>query len=96
MHNVLQLPKPSVDNWDWQLDSACRELPSEMFFHPSGERGRQRRNRENIAKTVCATCQVIEACRSHALAVPEKYGIWGGLGEEEREHLTKKPLTLVV
>jgi WhiB family redox-sensing transcriptional regulator len=28
-------------------------------------------------------------CRSHALAVHEPYGIWGGLSESEREHLIK-------
>jgi len=27
---------------------------------------------------------VIEACRKHALAVQEPYGIWGGLSEDDR------------
>jgi WhiB family redox-sensing transcriptional regulator len=28
------------------------------------------------------------ACREHALAVREPYGVWGGLSEHEREELT--------
>ncbi len=84
MSEVSRLPKPVVENWDWQQSGACRELPSEMFFHPDGERGPRRRNRENAAKAVCASCPVIAACRTHALAVQEPYGIWGGLSEDDR------------
>jgi WhiB family redox-sensing transcriptional regulator len=88
--------KPTHDNWDWQLDGACRGLPSEMFFHPDGERRRHRSSRESEAKAVCAICLVIDACRSHALEVPEVYGIWGGLGEEDRANLLRKRLALVI
>jgi WhiB family redox-sensing transcriptional regulator len=55
-----------------------------MFFHPDGERGPSRRNRNNAAKAVCASCPVINECREHALSVEEPYGIWGGLSEEDR------------
>jgi WhiB family redox-sensing transcriptional regulator len=71
MSEVSRLPKPVVENWNWQQDGSCRELPSEMFFHPDGERGPRRRNRENAAKAVCFSCPVLEACRKHALAVQE-------------------------
>ena len=67
-----------------------------MFFHPDGERGRNRSARESAAKAVCAVCPVLTQCRSHALAVPELYGIWGGLGEEERANLVRMPLALVI
>ncbi len=88
--------KPTIDSWDWQLNGACRGLPAEMFFYPDGERGRHRDTREAKAKAVCATCSVIVECRAHALAVPEIYGIWGGLGEEERANLIRKRLRLVI
>ena len=87
MSEVSRLPKPVVENWDWQQSGSCRELPTEMFFHPDGERGPRRRNRENAAKAVCASCPVIAACRAHALAVQEPYGIWGGLSEDDRAAL---------
>ena len=84
MSQLDRLPGPSADVWDWQLEAACRALPAEMFFHPEGERGSARAQREHRAKAVCAGCPVRRACASHALAVREPYGIWGGLGEQER------------
>jgi len=71
MAEISRLPRPVADEWEWQYQGSCRELPSEMFFHPDGERGPRRRNRENTAKAVCASCPVIAACRAHALAVQE-------------------------
>jgi WhiB family redox-sensing transcriptional regulator len=84
MTELSRLPKPVASVWEWQQNGACRDLPSEMFFHPDGERGPRRRNRENAAKTICASCPVIAACRAHALSVQEPYGIWGGLSEDDR------------
>ena len=70
--------------WEWQLSSACKTLPTEMFFHPDGERGSRRHKRDNAAKSVCASCPVIQQCRDQALSVHEPYGVWGGLTEDER------------
>jgi WhiB family redox-sensing transcriptional regulator len=56
-----------------------------MFFHPDGERGRARAQRETRAKEMCKRCPVLVECRAHALAVCEPYGIWGGMSESERE-----------
>jgi len=84
MAEISRLPKPIADLWQWQYSGACQSLPTEMFFHPDGERGPRRRNRENAAKTICASCPVIQQCREHALSVQEPYGIWGGLTEDER------------
>ncbi len=84
MTEITRLPRPVLSEWEWQYEAACRELPTEMFFHPDGERGPRRRNRENAAKAVCFSCPVIKQCREHALKVQEPYGIWGGLTEDER------------
>jgi WhiB family redox-sensing transcriptional regulator len=92
MAETSRLPRPVADEWEWQYEGACRDLPSEMFFHPDGERGPRRRNRENTAKAVCASCPVIAACRAHALAVQEPYGIWGGLSEDDRLAIINKPV----
>lgn len=80
-----QLPGPNADIWNWQLQGLCRGMDSSMFFHPDGERGRARTQREQRAKEMCRRCPVIEACRSHALEVGEPYGVWGGLSESERD-----------
>ncbi len=85
MADISRLPGPNADVWDWQLQSACRTADPSLFFHPEGERGPARSGRENAAKLVCATCPVLEACRAHALAVREPYGVWGGMSEDDRE-----------
>lgn len=84
-----QLPGPNADMWDWQMRGLCRGVDSEVFFHPDGERGRARAQREFRAKQMCQRCPVITQCRAHALEVGEPYGIWGGLGESERELLRR-------
>lgn len=84
MAEISRLPRPIADEWEWQYQGACRGLSSEIFFHPDGERGPRRRNRENTAKAICATCPVMLACRAHSLRVQEPYGIWGGLSEDDR------------
>ena len=87
MAEISRLPGPNADLWDWQLQGTCREEDPELFFHPEGERGPSRRNRERAAKAVCARCPVVLECARHALAVREPYGVWGALSEDEREEI---------
>jgi WhiB family redox-sensing transcriptional regulator len=89
-----QHPRPGgVDHravhrdWTWRLDAACGGMPSSVFYSPEGERGMARRRRERAAKVICAGCRVREQCASYALAFRERYGVWGGLSEHERELL---------
>ena len=84
MADISRLPGPVADVWDWQLQGTCRTSDPDVFFHPEGERGPARVNRELAAKAVCATCPVIQQCAAHALAVREPYGVWGGMSEDER------------
>ena len=69
MPQPQQLPGPNADIWDWQMSGLCRGVDSSMFFHPDGERGRARAQREMRAKEMCRSCPVVTQCRSHALAV---------------------------
>lgn len=89
MPQPTDLPGPNADFWDWQMHGVCRGVESSVFFHPDGERGRARAQRERRAKELCRACPVIIQCRQHALAVAEPYGIWGGLSESERAALAK-------
>ena len=63
MTDISRLPGPQSDLWEWQLHGACRGKDTELFFHPEGERGPRRANREAAAKAVCATCPVLLQCR---------------------------------
>jgi WhiB family redox-sensing transcriptional regulator len=85
MAEISRLPGPVADLWDWQLHGLCRRENPDVFFHPEGERGPARRNRDARAKQVCQTCPVLAQCRAHALQVREPYGVWGGMTEDERE-----------
>ena len=89
MADIRRLPVPVTDIWDWQMQGACRGMDSGFFFHPEGERGPARANREARAKQICQTCPVLEQCRRHALAVQEPYGVWGGLSEAERDEIVR-------
>jgi WhiB family redox-sensing transcriptional regulator len=65
-------------------------MATDIFFYTDRERGPRRERRERIAKSICATCPVIEQCREQALRLAEPYGIWGGLTEEERLAILNK------
>jgi WhiB family redox-sensing transcriptional regulator len=66
----------------WRALAACRGMDTDLFF-PEG-RGRTLRSRELIAKNVCSACPVARECREEASTLPERFGIWGGLTENER------------
>ena len=84
MAEISRLPGPVMELWEWQYQGACRDADQDLFFHPEGERGAARRRRAEAAKSICATCPVINECREQSLAVREPYGVWGGLSEDER------------
>lgn len=89
MTTTTQVARADVPRWGWQERAACRAENLELFFGPDGEARAQRLERETRAKVVCASCPVREACLRHALAVPERYGVWGGHTEEERHELRR-------
>jgi WhiB family redox-sensing transcriptional regulator len=63
----------------------CHGADPELFFGPPGIEPRMDRlRRETEAKALCRDCPAMLACRTHALERGEVYGVWGGLGEQER------------
>ncbi len=65
-------------------------MSTELFFGPDGERQADRERREAMAKNVCADCPVRARCLDHALTAGERYGVWGGLDENERAAETRR------
>ncbi|WP_353940367.1 WhiB family transcriptional regulator [Streptomyces sp. HUAS MG91] len=84
-------PRPLLVDWQWQDQAACRGMSSAVFFSPSGERGRARRDREERARRICAGCAVADRCAATALAHEESYGVWGGLSGKDRRRLGADP-----
>ncbi|MFJ7956422.1 WhiB family transcriptional regulator [Streptomyces sp. NPDC096319] len=85
MSKISHLPGRAEHEWAWQRAAACRGLGTEVFFHPEGERGESRVNRERAAKAVCDRCPVRAQCLRHAVSVSEPYGVWGGRTVSERQ-----------
>jgi len=69
----------------------CRGADSDLFFGPPGAESRtERMRRETTAKAMCRDCPALQPCRAYALTHAELYGVWGGLGEQERRtHLMR-------
>jgi WhiB family redox-sensing transcriptional regulator len=75
---------------DWTVGAACRGSEGSLFYSAdSVERKEDRLEREQLAKRICASCGVREACLRAAVDRHESYGIWGGLNEVERRALTR-------
>lgn len=81
---------PVHDEWEWQYQGACRNADPELFFLEYKMRGATKRKREKEALAFCSNCPVINECREHSLKVPEIYGVWGGLTEEQRRRILQK------
>ncbi len=67
----------------WRDQAACRGLDPDIFYPVSDDDA-------DMAKAVCATCPVREACLEHALANRERDGIWGGASERERRRMVRQ------
>ena len=71
----------------WQDLGACRPpWVDKSNFYPEGTTD-ERNAQEARAKAVCAGCPVRQKCLDTAVALGEKYGVWGGTGERERAKL---------
>lgn len=80
----VRLPHPLSEEWQWQLNGACRAMPSSIFFPDQSLRGHAKTSAEHDAKLVCAQCPVSTKCLQYALEARESHGIWGGLSSAER------------
>ena len=75
----------------WQLKAACRGPQAEIFFPPAhAERKEEKLQREERAKSICATCSVRGDCLEYAVRIREPHGIWGGLNEMERRQYAER------
>ena len=67
---------------EWMANAACLGLTN-IFVPAIAERPQTRERREEMARSVCMDCSVLETCRTFARENHE-YGFWGGESEEER------------
>ena len=70
-------------NTPWNTRAACRGLDPLIFFPATEEEA-------EVAKDVCAACDVRESCLEHALGAREREGVWGGCTERERRRIIRR------
>ena len=67
---------------DWQHKAACASYDPDLWWiEDIRDLGRK------IALDVCASCPVQTQCLEHALATPERHGIWGGTLPYQRQRI---------
>lgn len=82
--DVTEQPSQDPDH-GWKALGACREYDAERWFAPSDSIDGK------AARDICLhQCGVREQCAEYALATPERWGIWGGLSESERNKLLRE------
>lgn len=66
----------------WQEQAACFGIDPDLFFPTSEEEA-------GPALSYCSVCGIRETCLAWALKSGERYGVWGGLTEQQRRRLTR-------
>ncbi|GHE52421.1 WhiB family transcriptional regulator [Streptomyces longispororuber] len=67
----------------WQEQALCAQTGPEFFFPEPGSSVRE-------AKNICRLCDMRTACLAYALDNDERFGVWGGLSEKERQNLRRE------
>lgn len=68
----------------WHNHGLCRKNP-DLFFPEAKEK-----KKASEAIAICLQCPVLRLCRAQALEQRERYGIWGGTTERERERIRRE------
>lgn len=67
----------------WQERSACYGIDPNVFFPVSEEEA-------GPALAFCNSCGIRVECLAWALKNGERYGVWGGLTEQQRRRLARQ------
>jgi WhiB family transcriptional regulator, redox-sensing transcriptional regulator len=81
--DVSQLPPQPTPPDHWQERAACFGIDPDVFFPISEEEA-------GPALTYCRICRIREECLAWALKNGERYGVWGGLTEQQRRRLQRR------
>lgn len=73
---------------EWRALSACKGYDSDLWF-PAGETGLAE-DQIAQAKRVCQGCVVADDCLKYAVVTNQRFGIWGGLTEDERRPVRRR------
>jgi WhiB family redox-sensing transcriptional regulator len=74
-------PDPSPPDM-WQDQAACYGIDPDTFFPTSEEEA-------GPALAFCGACRIRQTCLAWALKNGERYGVWGGLTEQQRRRVVR-------
>lgn len=83
----VKLPKPLIQNYEWQQRGNCLGVDTNVFFPESSLRGNKKIAAHEEAKVYCKSCVVVSECLKFALDTEEPHGVYGGLTAEERNEI---------
>jgi len=66
----------------WMSMGACAGTDPEVFFPHDGIG-------VEVAKQICAGCNITEPCLEYALAHRIEHGVWGGCSERQRRRILR-------
>ena len=78
-----ELPTQPTPPDYWQDRAACFGVDPDLFFPITEEEA-------GPALTYCRVCPIREECLAWALKNGERYGVWGGLTEQQRRRLQRR------
>ena len=82
---TFETPTTPIGRPPWQTQALCRGKGTRDFFLKRGETSKL----WSIRQEICEHCPVRYDCLESALIHDDKHGIWGGLGEPERDRVRR-------
>lgn len=73
---------PILAERPWAVFASCKSEEATSFFP-------QTKEEESSALAICGICPVQQDCLDHALETSERFGVWGGTTERERQKLRR-------
>jgi WhiB family transcriptional regulator, redox-sensing transcriptional regulator len=74
-----------LESINWRDEGECRGLDPAVFYPDEDDE-----IAVDMAKAICESCPVLDACREHAIARREKLGIWGATTWRERRRIIRR------
>jgi WhiB family transcriptional regulator, redox-sensing transcriptional regulator len=84
---VIPLDEQGGSRPAWRQHARCLGADPDTFY-PENDEDEDFEGAE--AKAICAMCPVAVECLEHAIAVREKFGVWGGLTPKERRRIIRR------
>jgi WhiB family redox-sensing transcriptional regulator len=81
--DVNMLPEDPAPPDHWQDRAACFGIEPDLFFPVSEDVA-------GPALAFCCSCRIREECLAWALKNGERYGVWGGLTEQQRRRMQRR------